>query len=201
MNRIFQLNIKLIDIEPEIWRRAVVPDSLTLRELHAAIQGAMGWQDYHLHMFEIGDRRFEIPENDIMGPEERYEDERKHKLRALISAGAQFLYVYDFGDDWNHSVTVEDVITPDSEQDRPAGRYRPLCIGGARACPPEDCGGPYNYPEFLHALADPKHPEHKETLDWADGFQSELFDIDRTNASIMAICDLYRERGWGFGER
>ena len=200
MKRNFQLHIRLLDIEPEIWRRVVVPDSLTLRELHAAIQRAMGWQDYHLHMFEIGGRSFEIPEDDIRGPEEGYEDERKHTLEALISAGTRFLYVYDFGDDWNHSVTVEDVIDPDPEPIDPSGRLSPLCIGGARACPPEDCGGPYNYPDFLHALADPKHPEHRDTSDWADGFQPDLFDIDEANNSIRAICALYRERGWGFGQ-
>ena len=192
-NKVFQLKIQLLNIEPEIWRRVVVSASLTLRELHAVIQGAMGWQDYHLHMFEIGGRRFEILEDDRDGPEEGYQDERQLTLNTVLSKGMQFLYVYDFGDDWHHLVTVEDVVVPAT------GPLLPLCIAGARACPPEDCGGAYRYPEFLEALTDPTHPEHQDTVDWACGFQPELFSVTQANALIQATCALYKELGWGFG--
>jgi hypothetical protein len=190
--RPLQLKIELLDVEPKIWRRIVVPSSLTLLELHAVVQGAMGWRDYHLHMFEIRERRFEVPEDDRLGLEEGLEDERKQKLKTVLAKAAQFLYVYDFGDNWRHRITVEADVTPVVE------RYLPLCIGGERACPPEDCGGPFSYPEFLEALNDPENPEHQAMRDWAPGFEAESFNVTQANAVIQAICGLYRERRWGF---
>lgn len=187
-----QLKIELLDIEPLIWRRIVVPDSLTLRELHAVIQGAMGWRDSHLHLFEIGERRFEVPEDDRLGPEEGSEDERRQTLKKVLGKTAAFLYLYDFGGDWRHRITVEPDVTPVPE------RYLPFCIGGERACPPEDCGGTPSYPELLGALADPRHPEHKAMREWAPGFEPEPFNVTQANALIQLMCALYRERGWGF---
>ena len=137
MQKVLQLKIELADIEPVIWRRIVVPSSLTLTELHAVIQGAMGWQNYHLHMFEIGDKRYEIPEDDGIGPEPGYLDERQYKLDDLLSAGTDVAYEYDFGDGWRHRVVVED------RRDAVARERVPAVIAGERACPPEDCGGPY----------------------------------------------------------
>lgn len=191
-NAAFQLRVQIIGIEPAIWRRVIVPASMTLRELHAVIQGAMGWQDYHLHMFEIEGKRFEVPEDDRLGPEDGCEDERKRALKTILSNGMEFLYVYDFGDDWKHLVTAEDIVAA------PSVRHLPRCIAGERACPPEDCGGIYRYPEFLDALADPEHPEHREMVDWVGGFEPEVFSVSQANALIGAVCALYRERGWGF---
>lgn len=193
MQKVIQLKIQLADIEPEIWRRIVVPSSLTLTELHAVIQGAMGWRDCHLHMFEIAGKRYEIPENDALGPEDGCQDERRHKLKNLLSSGMEFFYVYDFGDDWRHRITVE------VQDDTQAGGQVPGCTAGERACPPEDCGGPYGYPEFLEALNDPDHPEHEDIDEWANGFDPEPFNINQANNLIEALCALYRERGLGFG--
>ncbi len=67
MGEIVRLKLQLEDIEPGIWRRIVVPSSYTLTELHAVIQGAMGWEDSHLHMFEISDKRYEIPVDGGLG--------------------------------------------------------------------------------------------------------------------------------------
>jgi hypothetical protein len=192
-NAVIQIKVQIIGIEPEIWRRVIVPGTLTLRELHAVLQGAMGWQDYHLHMFEIDGKRFEVPENDKFGPEDGYADERKQTLAKILTKGMEFLYVYDFGDNWKHLVTVEDIAAPAS-----ARQFLPRCIAGERACPPEDCGGDYRYPEFLDALADPDHPEHRDMVDWAGGFEPEVFSLSQANALMGAVCALYAERGWGF---
>lgn len=188
----FQLKIRLARIEPEIWRRVIVPANLTLRELHAVIQGAMGWQDYHLHMFEIGDRRFEVPESDKIGPADGCEDERRTMLGTLLRQGMTFTYLYDFGDDWEHLVTVEEAISDDGDD------VLPRCIGGWRACPPEDCGGLEAYPELLEILTEPGHPEHRHMTDWAQGFKPEIFSISQANALIGLLCALYHERKWGF---
>lgn len=187
MHKAIQLKIRLTGIEPEIWRRVVVPPSLSLPELHAVIQGAMGWQDYHLHSFEIDGKKYEIPEDDRIGPMDGYRDERASTLRDLLSKGMSFSYLYDFGDDWHHTITVEDI----HEDHRAA---LPACVAGARACPPEDCGGPYRYPEFLDALSDPEHPEHEAMLEWIGEFESEAFNIDQANAHIKAEVASYRKR-------
>ncbi|MBT3787712.1 MAG: plasmid pRiA4b ORF-3 family protein [Alphaproteobacteria bacterium] len=93
---VFQLNVQLNQIEPLIWRRIVVPAAITLNELHVVLQGAMGWQDYHLHMFEIGSERYEIPENDEFGPERGARDERLYELNDLLKTGQEFSYTYEW---------------------------------------------------------------------------------------------------------
>ena len=193
MPEIFRLKVRLADIEPEIWRRIVVSASHTLTELHAVIQGALGWQDYHLHMFEIADDRYEIPEQGLE-PETGWRDEGQHRIGELLSVGMEFSYVYDFGDDWLHRVTVED------RQMAAPGEPAPLCVDGARACPPEDCGGPFAYPEFLQALNNSDHPEHEDMVEWAGGYEPELFDVAQANKLIQVVCALYRERGLGFNK-
>ena len=184
----FEMKIQLIHVEPFIWRRILVPTSFSLIELHAVIQGAMGWQDYHLHMYEIGDNHFEIPDGDSLGPEEGYLDERQFHLEALLEVGSEFFYVYDFGDKWNHLLQVEALRTTDF-----LGRYA-ICLDGERACPPEDSGGAYRYWELLEALRDPSHTEHRSMREWAGNFDPEVFSVPQSNALISAICSLYRER-------
>ena len=83
-------------------------------------------------------------------------------------------YIYDYGDDWQHSIQLEKII------ERKENVIYPICTGGARACPPEDCGGAYGYEEFLKAIMDPKHEQHREMLDWAGGeFEPEDFNKDK----------------------
>jgi hypothetical protein len=188
MAQVFQLKITLGEIEPEIWRRVVVPSSLTLAELHAVIQGAIGWQDSHLHMYEIGGRRYEIPGPDGSSTVDECRDERAYRLEDLLTKGMEFVYVYDFGDDWGHWIDVEELREADHRE------TRPKCTAGNRACPPEDCGGPYGYPEFLDALADPSHPEHTDIKEWAGEFEPEAFSTAQSNSLIAAILALYRER-------
>ncbi len=189
-----QLRIDLTGVEPTIWRRIIVPSSLTLTELHAVIQGAMGWEDSHLHMFEIDGNRYEIPEDVGFGPDSGVFDERAQKLDGLLSTDMKFSYSYDFGDDWMHTITVE------KQQDgAELGVQAFRCIAGEQACPPEDCGGPYGYPELLDALADPSHPDHEEMVDWAGGFDPVAFNVAQANNLIQAICAIYQKQGMGFG--
>ncbi len=192
MSEAIKLKIQLLGIAPEIWRRITVPSSLTLTELHAVIQAAMGWRDCHLHIFEIEGRRFEIPEDDRRGPQEGYADERRYTLGMLLSKGMQFTYIYDFGDNWEHRIVVEDV-SPAA-----VGGWLPHCVAGQRACPPEDSGGSDSYSDFLDALASPDHPEHDDMVDWACGFEPEAFNAVQANALIACIRELYREQGRGF---
>jgi hypothetical protein len=155
--QVYQLKITLNEVQPVIWRRVQVPGGYTLDRVHRVIQHAMGWQDYHLHSFEIGGVQYGEPDPD---GELALRDELDTRLDSIATKGSRFTYIYDFGDWWEHDVAVEDVFPAEPDE-----RY-PICVGGERACPPEDVGGAYGYGELLVAIADPAHPEHETMRSW-----------------------------------
>ncbi len=174
---VHRLKVTLRDIRPPIWRRLVVPSNISLADLHEHLQTAMGWLDYHLHDFQIGSTTYGIDDGEGWG--DPPQDESTVTLAAVAPEDTSFMYNYDFGDNWRHQVAVEAVTPPD-----PGVAY-PICVAGRRACPPEDCGGVPGYLKLLEALADPHHERHGELRAWAgDGFDSEAFDLDRTNAAL-----------------
>lgn len=180
-----ELKIELEGITPPIWRRVVVPASTPLNVLHMVIQGAMAWQDSHLHEFEIEGRRYEMGdiESDFRDPDEEFLDERLFRLEQVVKPGDSFVYTYDFGDNWRHLITVEAYELIEGSPDT----IRPCCLDGERACPPEDCGGPFNYDEFLEALADPDREEHEDTKTWAGPFEPEVFSVVQAHAFVTAM--------------
>jgi hypothetical protein len=91
--------------------------------------------------------------------------------------GDRIVYEYDFGDSWIHTITLENVL-------RDVSLYQARCLEGARAAPPEDCGGVPGYEELLEALSDPENPDHEDLLDWAGGWQPEAFDVDFVNMQL-----------------
>jgi hypothetical protein len=137
----------------------------------------MGWTDSHLHQFQkdgvlygTSDREFGMT---------RVSENRTTVEQLLRRPKDRLTYEYDFGDDWVHDVMLEAVLPPGGD-----GRY-PIVEAGRRACPPEDVGGVYGYAHFLEVLADPKHPEHAELMEWAgESFDPELFDVQETNLAI-----------------
>jgi hypothetical protein len=156
---VFQLKVTLLDTKPPIWRRVLVDGGGTLDHLHEVIQAAFGWWNYHLHEFEVGRTRYGVPDPDEdWGEPPR--DERRTRLDAIAGEGSSFRYTYDFGDGWDHKITVEKVLPTDTSSTVPA------CIDGRRACPPEDCGGTWGYRELLEILANRTHPEHDERREW-----------------------------------
>jgi hypothetical protein len=179
--QVYQLKITLRGIKPPVWRRAQVNDC-TLAKLHDIIRTCMGWDDYHLHEFDIGGERYGDPRQwqDDFGGEVEVGNEGKVKLGQLVAQGIKkFTYVYDMGDNWGHTIQVEKVL--DAE---PGARY-PRCVAGKRACPPEDCGGPWGYGDFLGAIQDPRHERHEELLEWVGGeFDPEAFDIEAINEGL-----------------
>jgi hypothetical protein len=139
----------------------------------------MGWEGYHLWAFEVeGDPYGDDPEGD---PD--MVSARKLKLNEIVRAGVtKFGYTYDFGDNWQHVVQVEKVLEAD-----PKGKY-PRCVKGSRACPPEDCGGPWGYGDFLEALQNPDHERHEEMLEWIGGeFDPEAFDIEAVSKKLAKV--------------
>ena len=179
---IYQLKITLRDIRPPVWRRVQVPSDITLAKLHRIIQMAMGWYDSHLHQFIVGEKYYGVPSIDDVS-ELELEDERRARLNQVLSKPKKtIVYEYDFGDGWEHTILLEKILPPD-----PAIRY-PRCIDGARACPPEDCGGTGGYENFLAAIRDPDHEEHDEYLEWIGGeFDPEEFDLEEFDTALRHI--------------
>jgi len=174
--------ITLDDIEPPIWRRLVAPLNWRLDQLHLAIQAAFNWWNFHLHEFCIGGLRYGDPDVEDVAFEDspRLFDEREVTLRDFgRDPSVKFVYTYDFGDTWEHTVAVEKVLPPD-----PGVAY-PTCTGGKRRCPPEDCGGPYGYHNLLETLGDPANEEHESMLEWVGGsFDPEAFSVEGVNQRL-----------------
>jgi hypothetical protein len=148
------IGIELRRIDPLIWRQVEVPTSITIRVLHDIIQAAMGWFDYHLWEFTVGKQRYGLPMDDDWGTEPRIAA-GKVRLRDVLKPRKTVIdYTYDFGDGWEHRLTVTDVRAGQRDVSYP--RY----IGGERNGPPEDCGGIPGFYELLEAIADRTHPSH-----------------------------------------
>jgi len=188
---ICQFKITLKHSDPLVWRRIQVPADYTFWALHCAIQDALGWCGYHLHVFCFTDKNnnyrpinIELPSPDNDQYIKDFVDERT----ALISdyfgkISKQCVYEYDFGDGWEHTIILEKVISAESKE-----KY-PKMIAGANACPPEDCGGIGGYYDLLEILKDPKNPEYNEFREWLgleepdDNFDPTSFNPDEVTFS------------------
>ena len=206
--QIHELKITLKGSKPPIWRRFAVPSDIPLKNLNYVIQIVMGWTNSHLHQFVVlnvkpkpspeemrklfrneewdkieecmrRDRSWSDPRMEVDGAE----DEKKAKLCELApSVKSKFIYEYDFGDGWDHTVEVVKIGPPDE------GVKYPVCLAGKFACPPEDCGGIWGYYEKLEILKNPKHKDYEDTLEWTGPyFNPEHFDIDEINAQLAEL--------------
>lgn len=176
--QVLRLRVRLMESEPEIWRRFLVPGDMPLDELHDVLQVVMGWENLHLHCFRKDDRTWVDPESEP-GPDDLSEWE--YSVGNLVAEpGDRFEYEYDFGDGWLHEVELEAV-----EAHEPGTPY-PACLDGANACPPEDCGGVFGYADLLEALADPDHENHAEAREWAgDSLDPGAFDVEAVNRGLQ----------------
>jgi hypothetical protein len=175
-----QLKITIQEIRPPIWRRVRVPGRMSLEALHRVIQIVFGWTNSHLHEFRIGETSYGQP--DELSETEMLDERRVSVADALGKKTKRFVYTYDFGDDWRHEAVVEKV--------EPAGpgEDRAVCLAGKRHGPPEDCGGPWGYLEFLEAIHDPRHEQYEEMLEWiGGGFNPEAFDLAAVSKRLAAV--------------
>ena len=179
MTLIARLRIILNDVDPQPMRHIEVPLKIRLDRLHEVIQAAMGWTDSHLYEFRVGNAGWGVPDPDGFydGPM----DAKKMTLEKLINqTGTRTIqYVYDFGDDWDHSIRIERV-----GEAAPGVTY-PRLLKATGACPPEDVGGAWGYEEFLEALADPDHEQHEDMVHWSSG------DFDVEEAGIDSIIERF----------
>jgi hypothetical protein len=176
---IYQIKMTLRGIGSPIWRRIQTKDC-TLEQLHTLIQVAMGWGFEHSYEFRIGAKSYLAP--DLLGDEDD-EDASATRLSDVLpvqNRRPRFEYMYDFGDEWRHQLIVEERLPPE------AGVKYPRCLAGARACPPENCGGRWGYDLILEALKDPE--QNQERLEWLGGeFDPEKFDLERVNQELSRL--------------
>lgn len=181
---VHRLRVTLLDVAPPIWRDLRVPSVVGLHLLHAVIQIAMGWEDRHLHEWHVGDRVY-IPSDEEDWGEDAL-DESTATLDDVGPPDGAFQYVYDMGDHWEHLVEVLAV-------DRYDASVVPLaCLGGERAGPPEDIGGPFGYEHLLDALADADDAEHDEMVEaYRDSWSPDDFDVSLVNERLEELWRAY----------
>jgi hypothetical protein len=163
---IVQIKIKLLGVtKPPVWRRVQLRADTRLDQLHEILQAALGWENYHMHAFSFGEEQFGVPD-----PELGFSNQRRVTLGELTDLGARFRYTYDFGDNWEHEILVEDLLDPNPDT------HYPILVAAKGACPPEDCGGPWGYSDLKQVLADPSDEQHQEMLDWLELDSNSAFD-------------------------
>lgn len=179
--QVLQFKVTLHHFRPPIWRRFQVTNDLSFLRFHDVLQVVMGWQDGHLHEFDLGNWHITDAET-LTSAGLSGEDERKVRLsKHLTQAGQKFTYTYDFGDTWEHEVLLEKILPVE------AGVHYPRCLKGKRACPPEDCGGVWGYAALLKAMADPRHPEYEDYMGWlGERIDPEAFDLALVNKELAA---------------
>ena len=184
---IYELKVVMLGSAPTIWRRLQVPGDAKLDWLHAVLQVTIGWTNSHLHQFKVG----EVCYSDTRHHSAEFDDdpeileERAFSLREIAPRERDvFHYEYDFGDSWEHEITVEKILPNTAASSSVAAR----CLDGARACPPEDCGGVPGYEDLLKILKNRKHPEHKRMTEWLGRpFDSAAFDVEKTNLWLRKL--------------
>ena len=176
----YRIKVILKDSRPPIWRRVQVAGDVTLHTFHKILQTVMGWTDSYRHLFII-DRVF-YGKPDL---EYHFEvrDEKDFTLGQILSDDRdRLVYEYDFEDCWQHEIVIEDITNPAS-----AMQY-PVCLAGKRACPPEDCGGIWEYMDILEAVEDPRHPDYYSMLKWVEnGFDPESFNLEEINRKLKKV--------------
>lgn len=186
---VLQLRVDLRGSKPPIWRRLQVRGDIALRELHTVLQVAFNWDSSHLYAFDTAYGQFGIPDRT-----RGVRSDAKVTLEQVAARpGTKLTYTYDFGDDWEHLITVEDVGPCED-----ASIY-PRCVGGRRKAPPEDCGGLWGYQELLEILDNPAHEEHQDRLEWLgidrpDQHNPAHFDTNEVNDAFAALRPNRRRR-------
>jgi len=177
---LYEFRVELKGTDPLVWRMLQVPHRATLHRLHQILQVAMGWTDSHLYLFHVGGKVYGEPSPEW---DSEIHDSTSTTLEEIVSEGSpSFLYEYDLGDSWMHEIRLRGTLEANGEE-------RPRCTGGARACPPEDCGGPPGYKYFLEAISDPGHEEHDAMLEWAGGdFDPQDFDPGVADLALILLA-------------
>jgi len=172
-----RITLRYVD-DPSVWRQVLIPAAYPLSRVHQVIQAAMGWENCHLHAFQIGKTTYGPDPEGELG----YADETKARLAEVARVRTRIGYEYDFGDGWEHEIVVEGRAVAKAD------KIYPTCIAGEGACPPEDSGGPYGFEQLKELLAGPPSVERDEMLEWAGGdYDPARFDLAAANAAVAAV--------------
>lgn len=182
---VYRLSVRLQGSDPTVWRLLSVPGHLSLAETSRVILAAMGWNDSHLHQFDIEGQLYGLPDDEWPDDRPVHPDDA-FRLGEVVGAGCTgFTYEYDFGDGWMHEVQVQAVELLDEQRNA-----WPMCLGGAHACPPDDVGGLSGYRDFLEAMGDPSHEEHAAMWRWIGGpFDPRGFDVNAANRAVRQALE------------
>jgi hypothetical protein len=179
MKDVLCIKIALDETAPAIWRRVLVPTSVTFFDLHHIIQISMGWNNSHLFEFQVGDYKIGYADDDSEAYEATSDANEVILDLLLMKKGLAFIYLYDFGDYWQHTVQVEQIL------DKEEGKVYPICTDGLLACPPEDSGGIHGFYDKLEILMDKKHPEYSFIKEWVGrGYNPGKFNIEKVNKEL-----------------
>ncbi len=182
---VYKCRIKLNGITPEIWREFQFDPDITFDQLHSIIQSVMGWEDDHLYEFLVHQQVIGLPDQEFGDPGDRVllNARRETVNKHVQKKKTVFTYVYDFGDDWNHTITLIDI-------DLTVSDATPLCLNGARSCPPEDVGGVWGYQHLTEVLQTPDHPERDDVLNWvSEDYDPEYFSCEAVNGELQRFKD------------
>ncbi|MBI5090863.1 MAG: plasmid pRiA4b ORF-3 family protein [Candidatus Hydrogenedentes bacterium] len=177
---VYQIKITLLQCDPPIWRRILVPGNTTLARLHSILQAAMGWGNMHLHEFLVDGKLYG-------GPHSHHGADVKNEKTVTLTRVApkvksKILYTYNFSEGWQHEIIVEKISALEE------GVRYPKCIDGDRSCPPEDCGGIRGYAELIDVINDPEHPDRNEMLEWVgDDFDPDDFSPNAVNIVLKRV--------------
>ena len=189
---ILTFHLKLIGTEPLVTRTFKVSSESSMYVLHHIIQMMMGWKNYHLYQFEVGDlvtADKRLWDEEEIGP---ITDVKEVSVGDVFTeVGITAVYEYDFGDGWMHHLELVD------RSIHPTQEVLPLVISGENACPPEDCGGIHGYKELLKVMKHPKHPEYRETKVWVGStFNPTKFSVDLCNKELGKLNKYMKEDGF-----
>ncbi|MGI2327609.1 plasmid pRiA4b ORF-3 family protein [Planococcus sp. YIM B11945] len=186
------LTIQMIDMEPPVWRRIVLPAGVTFQRLHAVIQNVTNFQseymDFPQHFHE-----FRLPEENLLITNEPdiYEKAKKKKtvmvrkpqstkIDVFLEKYGRLEYRYDFGDNWEFEIQLEEIV-----DDFHFGY--PVLLDGAGDAPPEDVGGVHGFRHMLAVLADKTHSDHEHMLWWSKEQRFRPYDRGRINGFLREM--------------
>lgn len=182
----------MLGTKPTIHRTIQIEENRSFFELHMAIQIAFGWQNSHMHIFDIGDDQIGMSDFDEFEDDFTIEEKTIILSQAGLNEKDIFVYIYDLGDHWVHKIKVNKIIEPKNT-------FYPKCTKGAMNCPPEDCGGIYGFEDFKEIIGNRKHPEFKEMKAWHGGmYDEELFQKHQINEDLKSFDSIIQEMLSGY---
>ena len=180
---IYRVHVALREIDPPIWRLIEVSSHATLKQFHCTLQIAMGWKNAHLHEYIVSGLRYGTPDPHYNEPDEVLPETGIRLKRVLSTSGTKLLYLYDFGDSWEHDITLVASFPPER------GVTYPRLLDGDRSCPPEDAGGVRGYARLLEILVDPEHRDFEHMRTWVGPhFIAEVFSVVAVNRLLQKRC-------------